>query len=131
MARGDLEGACEKGLLCVIKCVPSGLPGQLPNFRMTSIQELEVAIEKLANCSGDYVEAWLCRTPIGTETFMVNANRSATAATNSVRCHNRIAAIMVHTRRYAFRGTSRLAADRSSWWTCPASQDRWRLHFAR
>lgn len=42
---------------------------------------------------------------------MVNANRSATAATSSVRCHNRIAAIMVHTRRYAFRGTSRLAAD--------------------
>ena len=42
---------------------------------------------------------------------MVNANRSATAATDAVRCHNRIAAIMVHTRRYAFRGTSRLAAD--------------------
>jgi hypothetical protein len=42
---------------------------------------------------------------------MLNANRSATAATSSVRCHNRIAAIMAHTRRYAFRGTSRLAAD--------------------
>lgn len=27
------------------------------------------------------------------------------------RCHNRIAAIMAHTSRYSFRGTSRLAAD--------------------
>lgn len=39
---------------------------------------------------------------------MPNANRSAAAAT---KCHNRIAAIMAHTSRYAFRGTCRLAAD--------------------
>ena len=39
---------------------------------------------------------------------MPNADRSATAAT---KCHNRIAAIMAHTSRYAFQGTSRLAAD--------------------
>src|SRR5438105_11877666 len=36
------------------------------------------------------------------------ANRSADAAKKT---HNRVAAIRAHTRRYAFRGTSRLAAD--------------------
>ena len=39
---------------------------------------------------------------------MVNPNRSLSAAR---KCHNRIAAVMAHTKRYAFRGTSRLAAD--------------------
>jgi DNA-binding phage protein len=39
---------------------------------------------------------------------MTNADRSESAATRS---HNRIAAIMMHTDRYSFRGTSRLAAD--------------------
>lgn len=39
---------------------------------------------------------------------MSNPNRSANAAT---KCHNRIQAIMAHTTRYSFRGTSRLAAD--------------------
>jgi DNA-binding phage protein len=39
---------------------------------------------------------------------MTNADRSESAATRS---HNRIAAIMMHTDRYSFRGASRLAAD--------------------
>ena len=39
---------------------------------------------------------------------MPNANRSESAATKH---HNRVAAIMMHTPRYSFRGTSRLAAD--------------------
>jgi hypothetical protein len=39
---------------------------------------------------------------------MTNADRNETAATRS---HNRIAAIMMHTDRRSFRGTSRLAAD--------------------
>lgn len=36
-------------------------------------------------------------------------NKSSTSG--PVRCHNRIAAIMAHTSRYSFRGTSRLAKD--------------------
>lgn len=36
-------------------------------------------------------------------------NKTNTSA--PVRCHNRIAAIMAHTSRYSFRGTSRLAKD--------------------
>ncbi len=39
---------------------------------------------------------------------MVNPNRSANAATRS---HNRIAAVMAHTSRYAFRGASGLVKD--------------------
>jgi DNA-binding phage protein len=39
---------------------------------------------------------------------MTNADRSESAATRS---HKSIAAIMMHTDRYSFRGTSRLAAD--------------------
>lgn len=36
-------------------------------------------------------------------------NKKNTSA--QLRCHNRIAAIMAHTSRYSFRGTSRLAKD--------------------
>jgi DNA-binding phage protein len=39
---------------------------------------------------------------------MLDTNRSASAATKR---HNRVAAIMLHTSRYAFRGPSRLARD--------------------
>jgi len=39
---------------------------------------------------------------------MPNVNRSASAATKTT---NRVAAIMIHLPRYAFRGTSRLAQD--------------------
>lgn len=38
--------------------------------------------------------------------MMNTTNKSA-----ELRCHNRIAAIMAHTSRYSFRGTSRLASD--------------------
>ncbi len=39
---------------------------------------------------------------------MSTTDRSAIAAT---KCHNRIAALMIHATRYSFRGTSRLAMD--------------------
>jgi hypothetical protein len=58
--------------LYVVKLVPADLPGQLPNFRLEGTSELKQLAAFLdAHGKGDHVEAWYCRTRVGSDVFTV------------------------------------------------------------
>lgn len=58
--------------LYVVKLVPADLPGQLPNFRLEDSSELKQLSAFLdAHEKGKHLEAWYCRTRVGSNVFTV------------------------------------------------------------
>jgi len=65
----------------VVKLVPADLPGQLPNFRLEDSSELKHLAAFLdAHGEGNYLEAWYCRTRVGSDVFTVAGRIVFTAA---------------------------------------------------
>jgi hypothetical protein len=58
--------------LYVVKLVPLDLQGQLPNFRLEDSSELKRLAQFLdAHKDGNFIEAWYCRTRVGSDVFSV------------------------------------------------------------
>src|SRR5580704_49647 len=67
----------------VVKLVPADLPGQLPNFNVERVSQLNQLVAFLtAHRRENYIEAWYCRTPIDSEVFSV-AGRIVFSAADS------------------------------------------------
>jgi hypothetical protein len=72
--RSDIQQERRQGCrsLYVVKLVPADLPGQLPNFRLEDSSELKQLAAFLdAHKKGNYLEAWYCRTRVGSDVFSV------------------------------------------------------------